>query len=119
MTTFRTTQVFAGLIGDFNPAVRASTTLLEVMYDADPMLRVSTTLAEVIYDPDPLLRVSTTHIDVIYDADPALRITQYHLEVLYAPPVIRPLDQFPHWPLPRFKWAPVEYGEKFPPKKVN
>ena len=119
MTTFRTTQVFAGLIGDFGPAVRASTTLIEVMYDADPALRASTTLIEVMYDADPLVRFSTSHIDIIYDADPTLQITQYHLEVLYAPPVPRPLDNFPHWATPSFKWAPVEYGEKWPPKKVN
>jgi len=90
-----------------------------VMYDADPSLRVSTTLAEVIYDADPTVRVSTTHIDIVYDANPALRITQYLLEVIYIPSTPRPLDQFPHWATPTFKWAPVEYGEKFPPKKVN
>jgi len=80
---------------------------------------VSTTFAEVLFDADPLARMSTTFIDVLYDSDPALRITQYHLEVLHGPTVPRPLDQFPNWPLPRFKWAAVEYGEKFPPKKVN
>lgn len=117
----RATQLFGELVGDQGAALRASTTIAEVAYDAGPAIRSSGTLAEVVYDAGPDLRMSTTHIDVVYDADPDLRITQYLLEVIYAPntePEAREFIAHP-WPTPSFKWAPVSYGEDWPPRKVE
>jgi hypothetical protein len=97
MADFRTSQTFAGVFADWDPA-----------------LRVSKLYVEVVADQNPTLRVSKHYVEVVADFDPFVRVTQYHLEVLYSVGGIelsgtmeeQEPDVFP-------KYYPVPYGERW------